>query len=104
MPRNVRTSAAFLAGISWYVPCRNEEHDGAAGTVYEGGLPSRRLGAEGGKLILRRGGSTFLPRHPAAAAVAPWSTLLALQTLMEQEVAGVEKGKHHRHRKSLLCM
>lgn len=37
----------------------------------------RRPGAEVGKLILRSGGSTFLPWHPAAAAVAPWSASLA---------------------------
>lgn len=67
-------------------------------------LTSRQPGAKGGKLILKRGGSTFLPQNPTAAAVTPWSTPLALQTLTEQEIAGVEKGKQHRHHKFLLCM
>lgn len=91
MPGNFRTSAVFLAGISWHAPYRNEERYRAAGTVHGAGLPSRRPGAKGWKLILRRGGSAFLPRHPAAAAVAPLSTPPALQTFTEQKVAGVEK-------------
>lgn len=104
MPGNNRTPAAFPAGIPWQDPCRNEEHDGATETAYEAGLPSRQPGAKRRKLILKRGGSTFLPQHSTAAVVTPWSTLLALQTLTEQEIAAVEKGKQHRHRKSLLCM
>lgn len=91
MPGNFRTSAVFPAGFSWHVPYRNEERYRAAGTVHRAGLPSRRPGAKGGKLMLRIGGSAFLLWHPAAAAVAPWSTPLALQTLTEQELAGVEK-------------
>lgn len=99
-----RTPAAFLAGIPWQDPCRNEEHDRATETAHEAGLPSRQPGAKGGKLILRRDGSTFLRQHPTAAAVTPWSTPLALQTLTEQEIAGVEKGKQHRHHESLPCV
>lgn len=88
---NHRTPAAFWAGIPWQDPCRNQEYDRATETAFEAGLPSRQPGAKGGKLILRRDGSTFLPQHPTAAAVTPWSTLLALQTLTEQETVGVEK-------------
>lgn len=87
LPGNVRTLAAFLAGISWHVPCRNEEHNGAAGTLYGAGLPSQAAG----KLILRSGGSTFLPRHPAAAAVAPWSASLAPKNA--PGVGGSRRGK-----------
>lgn len=92
-PGNDRIPAAFLAGIPWQDPCRSEEHDRATETANEAGLPSRQPGAKGRKLILRGGGSTFLPQHPTAAAVTPWSTPLALQTLTEQEIAGLQKEK-----------
>lgn len=79
---------------SWYfMACSSQKRK--ARRSHRGCIRSRLTfqaeGAEGGKLILRRGGSAFLPRHPAAAAVAPWSTRLALQALREQEVAGVEE-------------
>lgn len=89
---------------SWYfMACSSLKRKARRSCIWSR-LTFQAEGAEGGKLILRRGGSAFLLRHPAAAAVAPWSTPLAPQTLPEQEGAGVEKGKHHGHRQSLLCM